>query len=314
MMQVTLRIASITFCSQDVAAAEADRFGGATADIVRQFMFHMTFPVPRPELLPTPGNLKYWRALGVLDSEAHRIIGERRQMKEMPHDLLSLLMGAIDPDTGKGLTDEELRDELVTLLAAGHETTANALAWALHLLAANPASLSRLQAELSQVLGGRAPTGADVAQLPFTGRVLSESLRLYPPAWVHARKAAQDDEMGGHVVPAGTMVVLPQWAVHRDSRLWSNPLDFDPDRFLSERSQGRHKFAYFPFSGGQRKCIGDRFAQMEAVLVLATLLQRFTPVAAPGKAVVPEPGVTLRPRGGIWQTIHASAPVPRPTS
>ncbi len=302
MMEVTLRIACRTFFSVDVHGGEADRIGGATADVVRQFMFHMSFPTARPEILPTPGNWRFWRALKTLDKEVYGMLADRRAMTgEHPHDLMSMFLAAVDEETGEGMTDEQLRDELITMLAAGHETTANALCWTLHLLANNRDQLERVWAELDEVLEGRAPTAADLGKLPFLGRVLQEGMRLYPPAWVHARCAAEDDSFDGVTIPAGAIAILPQWAVHRDPRWWTDPERFDPDRFLPENSEGRPKFAYFPFSGGQRKCIGDRFAQMESILVLATLLQRYDRKPS-DRPVIPEPAVTLRPKTGIWQT------------
>jgi len=311
MMAVTLRIAGRTFFSVDVHGGEAERIGMATANLVRQFLFHMSFPFPRPEYLPTPGNYAFWQAKRTLDADVYRMLRERRALSEseQPHDLMSLFLGTRDEETGQAMTDEQLRDELVTMLVAGHETTANALAWTLHLLAEHPVELARVQAELDQVLGGRAPTAADVRALPLLGRAIDESIRLYPPAWLHARRTQVDDSFDGVTIPAGAIVILPQYAVHRDERWWSDPESFDPDRFSPERSEGRPRFAYFPFSGGQRKCIGDRFAQMEAVLVLATLLQQVNLRSVPGREVSAEAGVTLRPRSGIWQVLSAREPI-----
>lgn len=299
MTELTLRIACRTFFSVDVNGPEAHAIGDATAAVVKQFIFHMAFPVSRPELLPTPGNLRYWRALRTLDETVYGLVAARRASSERPHDLLSLFLEAVDDEDGTSMSDEQLRDELVTMMAAGHETTANGLAFTLMLLAQNPDQAARLQAELDEVLGGRPPTGADLRNLPFLDRVFAEGIRLYPPAWVHARCAVEDDFVEGLTIPKGSFTMLPQWAVHRDPRWWDAPERFDPDRFLPERSEGRPKFAYFPFSGGQRKCIGDHFAKMEAALILGTLVQRFDLRMDESHAVELDPGVTLRPKHGI---------------
>lgn len=305
MTALTLRIACRTLFSVDVAGGKVDAIGRATSHIVGQFMFHMSFPFPRPEYLPTPGNLRYWRALRTLNRAVNDLVAARLASDDKPHDMLSLFLAAVDEETDEGMTREQLRDELVTMLSAGHETTANALAFALHLLAENPDVLARVHAELDEVLVvGRLPTAADVPKLGYLARVIEESMRLYPPVWIHARSAETDDEIAGQAIAAGEIMVLPQWAIHRDARYWDDPLRFDPDRFLPERSEGRPRFAWFGFSGGQRKCIGDHFAKLETVLVLATLLSGLRLESHPGKRVELEAGVTLGPKGGIWQYVR----------
>jgi cytochrome P450 len=208
-----------------------------------------------------------------------------------------------DEEGGGGMSDVQLRDEVMTLFLAGHETTANALAWTFHLLAQNPAADARMREELATVLGGRTPTAADVMRLPYTTRVFEESMRLYPPAWLVARRALHDEEFGGYVVPKGTMVGVAPYAIHRHPAFWPEPERFDPDRFLPERAEGRPKYAYFPFGGGQRLCIGIHFAMMEAVIILAMLSQRVRLATVPGHPVVPQALVTLRPKHGIKMTL-----------
>lgn len=305
MTAVTLRIACRTLFSADVAGGQVDRIGAATSRIVSQFMFHMSFPVERPEYLPTLGNLRYWRALRTLNRTVEGLVEERLASDEHPHDLLSLFLAAVDEETSTGMSRQQLRDELVTMLSAGHETTANALGFALHLLSEHPGVLDRVHQELDEVLDGRRPTGADVPKLEYLGRVVMESMRLYPPVWIHARSAERADTIGDAAIEPGEIMVLPQWAIHRDPRYWEAPLRFDPDRFLPERSDDRPKFAWFGFSGGQRKCIGDHFARIETVLVLATLLSSVKLDPVPRKPVELEAGVTLGSKTGIWKRLRA---------
>jgi cytochrome P450 len=303
MTALTLRIACRTLFSTDVGGGHADRIGKATSHIVGQFVFHLSFPVPRPELLPTPGNLRFWLALRTLDRTVNAIVSERLASDEHPHDMLSLLLAAVDEETSEGMSREQLRDELVTMLSAGHETTANALGFTLHLLAQNPEVLARVHDELDSKLGGRLPTGEDVPELPYLTRVVREAMRLYPPVWTHARSVEKADEIAGQRIEPGQVMILPQWGIQRDARYWDDPLRFDPDRFLPERSEGRHKFSWFGFSGGQRKCIGDHFARIETVLVLATLLPGIQLWSVPDRPVLLDPGVTLGAKKGIWQRL-----------
>jgi cytochrome P450 len=200
------------------------------------------------------------------------------------------------------MDETQIRDELITFINAGHETTAVALAWTWHLLARHPEAEERLHAELDAVLGGRAPKSADLPALPFTGRVVDEALRLYPPAWGLGRDAYQQDEIGGYRIEAKGSIFLSPWLLHRDPRFWDAPEAFDPDRFSPERSRGRPRYAYLPFGGGPRVCIGSHFATLEMQLVLATLAQRVRLVPVPGHPVEPRPIFTLRPRHGIAMT------------
>jgi cytochrome P450 len=239
-------------------------------------------------------------AVADLDRVVHGIIQARRSAPEPVADLLGMLMATEDDETGTVLSDAELRDEVVTMLLAGHETTANALAWTTWLLGTHPDIAAAAAAEVDAV-APEGPVGFDVLpQLGLLRRVFLESIRVYPPVWLVARQAVEDDVLAGHRVPAGTWVFLSPYVQHHHPEHWPEPARFDPDRFLPEASTGRVPGAYIPFSTGARKCIGDRFAEAEALVVLAHLLRRFRivlddPGTPPGKVA----SVTLRPRGGL---------------
>ena len=202
------------------------------------------------------------------------------------------------------MTDRQLRDEMMTILIAGHETVASALAWTWYLLATDPAAEAKLHAELAAVLGGRTPQVDDLPDLRYTQAVFEEALRLYPPAWIITRKALADDEIVGCRVPANALVVTSPYVTHRQAALWPDPEAFDPDRFSEERAAGRPRFAYYPFGGGPRLCIGDQFAMTEAKLVIATVAQRCRLTPVPGHPIAVEPGVTLRPKHGLLMRIE----------
>lgn len=253
-----------------------------------------------PVWLPTPANRRYRRALADLDALIYAIIDERRAATCAPRDdLLGLLLAARDERSGGGMTERHLRDEVATLLLAGSETTAVALTWTLWLLANNPPVEARLHEELDRTLCGRPPTLEDLPRLAYTHQVLYESMRLYPPAWILSRSPLADDKVGGYRIPAGTTVLISPYVTHRSPRYWGDPELFDPDRFLPERAASRPQFAYLPFGGGPRKCIGDRFATTEAVLVLARTASQFTIRPAPGVRPQPWPLVSLRPDTGV---------------
>jgi cytochrome P450 len=248
------------------------------------------------------------RARRRLDALIFRLVADRRASGGDRGDLLSMLIAARDAEgDGSGMTDQQLRDEIVTLLMAGHETTANALTWAWHLLSRHPHAEAALHAELAHVLGGRVPTADDLPQLEYARRVLSETMRLYPPAWMIERRPLEDFEAGGYIIPSGTIVLMSQYLVHRDPRWWSEPEHFDPDRWAPDRQALRPKFAYFPFGGGARMCIGEHFAWMEGVLVLATLAQRWRMRYEEPVGPKAEPLVTLRPRGGMPMRLEQRA-------
>jgi cytochrome P450 len=220
-------------------------------------------------------------------------------------DLLALLLAARDEDTGERMDPTLLRNQVLTLFVAGHETTSNALAWTWYLLSTNPGVAERLRVELAQALGGRTPTIDDLPQLRYARMVVEESMRLYPPAWATSRNPTEDDEIDGVRIAKGTLVFLSPYLTHRHPDFWPHPERFEPERFEPERVKDRHRFAYFPFGGGPHLCIGETFAMTEATLVLATLAQRFRLDLAPGAHVEPAPLVTLRPRDGLPMRLHA---------
>ncbi|MBA3472101.1 MAG: cytochrome P450, partial [Rubrobacter sp.] len=219
-------------------------------------------------------------------------------------DLLSMLLAVRDEETGEGMTDRQLRDEAMTVFLAGHETTANTLSWTWRLLSGHPEVESRLQEELREVLAGRPPIVEDLPRLRYTDMVVKESMRLYPPAWAFGREALADCEIGGYHVPAGTQLIMSQWVMHRDPRYYDEPGKFRPERWGDGSTEGLPKYAYFPFGGGPRLCIGQSFAKMEAVLLLATIAQQFRLRSAPGERISPQPSITLRPKNGMRMVLE----------
>ncbi len=298
MGRLTMSIAARTMFGADVSDASSS-VGRALNVAIHHAMRQIQALFPLPETLPTRDNLRLRRAIRTLDAVVYRMIAERRRHTAPTDDLLSMLIEARDPETGATMSDQQLRDEVMTLFLAGHETTANALAWTFYLLGKAPAADRRLAAELDEVLGGRVPTLADVPRLGYTTMVIQEAMRLYPPAWVVSRMARRDDVIGGYQIPAGSTVVISQYVVHRHPDYWEQPEGFDPDRFA-----GRPPAAYFPFGAGPRVCIGSNFAMLEAKLVLAMVAQRYRVDLVPGHVVEPEPLVTLRPRYGVMVTLR----------
>jgi cytochrome P450 len=263
--------------------------------------------VPVPSWLPTRPNAKFRRALGDLNALVSRIVDDRRLRSG--HDLISLLAEATDEDGGPGLTRDEICDETLTLLLAGHETTANALTWTLALLAEHRPEALAVRGEVAQELAGRAPTAVDLGQLPRTACVIREAMRLYPPIWIMERRVREDDEIDGFELPAGSMVVLCPYVTHRHPAFWIDVDRFDPSRFEETQASARHPHAYIPFGAGQRLCIGAPFAMAEAQVILAMVLQRFTFERSEPVPLVPQPGITLRCRGGLPMRLHPVAGV-----
>jgi cytochrome P450 len=248
---------------------------------------------------PTPKNRRFEQARQVLDGVVFRIIDSRRRSGTETNDLLSMLMSARDEDTGDAMTDLQLRDEVMTFFLAGHETTSLALAWTWYLVSQHPSVERALEQEVDAVLGGRAPGFADLERLPYTRMVIEESMRLYPPAWGFSRQALDHDVIGGYPLPAGWLVFVIPYVMHRLPAYWEDPDRFDPTRFTPEHTAARPKFVYLPFGAGPRQCIGNQFAMVEAQLIVATLAQRFRLRLVPGNRVEPWPLITLRPRYGI---------------
>jgi cytochrome P450 len=309
MMQLTLEIVGQALFGADVAA-EARAVGAAMEMALDCYVARLKSLFLFPVWIPTRRNRRLKEACGRLDAILYQIIKARRNRptgngSAPADDLLSRLLHARDED-GTRMTDQQLRDEAMTLFLAGHETTALNLAWTGYLLAQHPEIEDRLEAELRAVLGGRAPTAADLPRLKYTERVIQESFRLYPPVYAIGREAVHDCEIGGYPVPAGTTILMSQWVMHRDPRFFREPERFDPDRWDERRAKDLPRFAFFPFGGGPRLCIGNTFAVTEAVLVLATLAQRFRFRLVPGHLVKPVPHLTLRPEHGIKVVLHAA--------
>lgn len=298
MMRLTLAIAAKVLFNAEVDG-DAHAIADAMAVMQNNFIERFNSLMPLPMWIPTPANLRAKRAARQLDEVLYRIIRERRAENVDKGDLLSLLLHARDEDDGTGMTDKQLRDEAMTLFLAGHETTALVLSWTWYLMAQHPEAEQKLWAELDEVLGGRVPTVDDWPKLKFTEFIALESMRLYPPGYVIGREAIEDCEIGGYGVPRGMTLLLPQWVVQRDPRFWDEPTLFRPERWGEERIRSLPKFAYFPFGGGPRVCIGQQFAMMELVLILATIAQRFRFRMEPGAVVTPLPKFTLRPVPGI---------------
>ena len=306
MVALTLAIVGKTLFDADVEE-EADEIGKALTEALELFQRLLMVPYGEfLEKLPIPSTLRFRSVRRRLDATIARLIAERRRNPRDRKDLLTLLLLAQDTEgDGGGMTDTQLRDEAMTIFLAGHETTANAMAWTWHLLSQNPEAEGRLHEELDRVLEGRAPGVADLPRLRYTEMVLSESMRLFPPAWILGRRAIVDHELGGYRIPAGSIVLLSQWITHRDARYFPDPLRFDPQRFTAEAQAARPRFSYFPFGGGPRVCIGEGFAWMEGVLVLATIARRWRFLPVDGIPVTPAAMITLRPKSGLPMRIEA---------
>jgi len=307
MMAVTLDIVAESLFGTDVSAAASD-IGRIIGELMEEFgkVLGLKARFQPPAWVPTPTNLRLRRTKGRIDALILGIIEARKQSQEARDDLLSLLIRARDEGGGQ-MTDDQVRDEAIILFLAGHETTALALTYALHLLATHPDAQARLADELGRVLGGRSPGLADLDKLAFTEAVVLESMRLYPPAWGIARECTTPVEIAGFAFPKGSTFVMSTWAVHRDPRLFDDPAAFKPDRWANDLQKRLPRFAYFPFGGGPRVCIGNRFAMMEAKLVLASAAQRFRFDPTPETQIRLFPSVTLRPRGGVKLRIKERA-------
>jgi cytochrome P450 len=298
MMQLTMAVAGKTLLGVDVG----DRYRDVVVcleNVMRDFLARFRSPVPVPFWLPTPGNWWLKRNIRQLDAILQQMIDERRsaieKQGEAGGDFLSLLISARDESDGQGLSNQQLRDEVMTMFLAGHETTANTLSWTWYLLGQHPEQQQRVWEEVDRVLSGRLPTTADIPQLKFCDHVIREAMRLFPPAYVVGRRCQHDCTVGRHFIPAMTNVLMSQWVVHRDERWFSDPHEFQPDRWTPEFVRGLPKFAYFPFGGGPRACIGRDFAMLEAVLILATMVQKIELRLLDTEPMPILPAVTLRP-------------------
>lgn len=305
MTRLTLGIVGRTLFDADVLG-EADDVGRALTVAMRYFVDVIRAPVRLPFAWVPPWKRDVKAALARLDATIYNLIEARRASGEDTGDLLSLLLLARDEENGNAAMDpKQVRDEAMTLFLAGHETTANALAWAWYLLARHPDVYARVQEEADAVLAGRAPTFDDLTRLPYALQVLKEAMRLYPPAYALARQAMQDAAIGGYCVARGAIVLLSPYLLHHNPALFPDPETFDPDRFTPDAESARPRHAYLPFGGGPRVCVGAAFALMEGHLVLATLAQRVTfTLGEPGRVIEPEPLITLRPKGGVPVIVH----------
>jgi len=259
-------------------------------------------PVNVPTSVPIPSNLALKRAIAQFDQAVYSIIAERRQSGEGRTDILTALLSA-EGDPHDPVSDVDIRDEIVGMIVAGHETTATTLSWAVEALSRHPNIDRRLRAEVQEVLQGRTPTLGDLADLKYCKMVLQETMRLRPPVWTISREALADDHVKGVRIPAGTVVMMSQFVVHRHDGYWPNPEGFDPERFASGEPDGAAKYAYFPFAGGPRKCVGQLFSMNEMLIALPMLIQNFQLSLIPGHPVEMQPMVTLRPRHGIWMLV-----------
>jgi cytochrome P450 len=307
MATYTLAVVGKTLFDADIEG-EAHEIGEALSAAIEAFNLSVLPFGELLERLPLPTTLRFRRGRERLDATIYRLIAERRASGEDRGDLLSMLLLAQDSEGDGGtMSDLQLRDEAMTLLLAGHETTANLLAWTWYLLSQHPEAESRLHAEVDAIPSER--LGADdLARLPFARAVLSESMRLFPPAWILGRRAMQAYHIGEHEIPKRTIVLTSQWIVHRDPRWWPEADQFRPERWMpggSALDPSRPKFSYFPFGAGTRVCIGEQFAWLEGTLALATIARRWRLRLVPGSRVVPQPIVTLRVRGGLPMTAHA---------
>ncbi len=305
MMALTLRIVCDTLLGADVRGRTAD-IAGAVNTVIHDINERTRVFFDVPINVPTRRNRTLQKSIDVLYAIVNQTIAEHRAALahgEAPRDLLTLMLLAKDEETGACMTDEQLRDEVLTVFLAGHETTANALAWSFYCLSKNPTIDRTLAHELSSLDSDK----LDPAQLPYTNMVIKEVMRLYPPAWMIGRQAEQDDIVDGFRIARGTLVFVSPYVTHRHPDLWENPEGFDPERFTPEREAARPRFAYFPFGGGPRFCIGQGFANVEATTILAILASRFRLDLATTRDVVPEPLITLRPRGPLLMRIRRRA-------
>jgi cytochrome P450 len=297
MMRLTMAIVGKTLFDADVDFESAD-IGQALTHAMQFVIESASSVLPLPPTVPTPRNLRHRRTVERLDRTIYRIIAERRRASKPHDDLLQTLLAARDDESG-GLTDREVRDEAMTLFLAGHETTANALTWTLYLLSKHPEARTRLEAEVRSVLGGRVPAYADLPSLPYALAVLKEAMRLYPPAYFVGRRAEREVTVGGRTLPPGTVLFLNIYGIHRSGKYFRDPERFEPERFLGAAERALPRHAFVPFGAGPRVCIGNHFALMEAHVVLATLARHVRLDVEPSYSPVPEPLITLRPRGPV---------------
>lgn len=304
MLDLTLTIVGHTLFGTDTQAL-APEIRGAMCEVFEYFNSLMLPISGHLARLPLARRRRFEKARALLDRIVYETIESRRASGEDRGDLLSMVLLATDAEAGgTGMSNAEARDEIMTMFLAGHETTATALTWTWYLLSQHPEVERALHAELDEVLGGNVPTVEDLPRLQYTRMVLAEAMRLYPPVWTLTRRALSDYRLGEYTIPAGTIVGMSQYVMHRDPRFFPDPACFMPERWIDEEASRRPKYSYFPFGGGPRSCIGERFAWMEMTLLLATLSQRCVARCLQGGEVELQPLITLRPRGGLPMCIE----------
>lgn len=302
MMRLTLGIVAKALFGAELGGESAE-VGSAMETLMHNFMNSTANAIIVPRWIPIPSNLRTAAAVRRLDRVLYHIIAQRRASGEDRGDLLSMLLHAQDEESGRRMTDRQLRDECMTIFLAGHETTANTLSWAWYLLSQNPEAEARFHEEIDRVLEGRRPTLADLPRLPYTEGIVNEALRLYPPAWMLGREANEPLELGGYRIARGTTIFLTAWVIHHDPRWFEDPDAFRPGRWADGLLHRIPRYAYFPFGGGPRICIGNSFAQMEAALVLATIARKYRLRPAPDAVVEPLPSMTLRLAHGLKMVV-----------
>jgi cytochrome P450 len=302
MMHVSLANLATSLFKFDLREA-LDHIEPAVAFALAHTNRRLTSPVD-PQRLPLPSSKRFVQSLAGLNELIYRIIGQHRRAQNGTEGFFKLLLESQDPETGRPITDQRARDEVIGFFIAGHETVSSALTWTFYLLSQNPESWRKLKAEVDTVIGDRMPTPDDVPNLKYLEYCLLESMRLYPPIFVQMRRAAEDDEIDGYHIPKDSTIVLCAYVTHRHRDFWDNPEGFDPERFTPERSGHLPRLAYFPFGGGPRKCIGNTFAMIEMPLVVAMVAQRYKLDLVPGQEVFPEPAISLRPRDPVLVTVE----------
>ena len=302
MSRVTFQVVSRTLFGADIDDAADEMV--EILHVVNQHPLRVRSLLTLYPWLPLPSNRRFARIKGRLDEIVDKLVDQRHSMVDQGQgDIVDRLLAARDPETGEGMSRAQMRDELITLLLAGHETSATALVWTYHLLGQHPEIEQRLVEELARELGGRSAQSGDLARLPYLKQVVQESMRLYPPVWGLARRANEETEFGGYRIPAGAYISISMYALHRHPDYWPRAEQFDPERFDPKRNEQRHSYCYIPFSAGPRACIGAGMAMLEIQLVLAQLLQRFRVRPVPGFKVTPEAVITLKTRAGMPVTI-----------
>ncbi len=307
MREVTRRVALKIMLGIDLEkeTAELSKTWEQMYDALTEFT---TNPWKVPLSIPTPWNRHFQRVIGELNRRVYEVIGEHRRSPDAPGDLVRALIAARDPVSGKPMTERQLRDELVTVVSAGFDTSAVTLGWTWYLLSQHPWAERKLAEEVRQVIGDRRPTAAELMELKYTKMVLQESMRLFPAAWVLTRTSVADDEICGHKIPGGSMIVTSAYVTHRHPDVWENPEVFDPERFSRERSANRSRFAFFPFGDGPRKCPGEHFSLAEMLSVLAMVSQRYRLHMKPDHPIELEPSFTLRAKHGLPMRLEPKAP------